>query len=550
MSDRGWTWARTCFLALSGVTVAALVWSLSGADEKGRPRRRKGADDEDDDSLPDGRLPKSGREATSQEGADPREKAFPSESQVSAAPLQSTSQQAAALALWQQQASSGTGCQSLSHIGTGSWPKSPASPSWPASPSSLAPRRWQAAMSASEKKELDLMFRHQERHEGRGTHVVVDLTKAKARQRNRQHRREVPSPVLSPTLAPEEDPELMAEELLAEEEALRPTQMPSRAKKAKKKPRKKKSKTDSGQAVLESPCIDPADGEEPGSSGCDMEAPDTHAVLVDLPLIPEFPGPQEVAEVVDSEEDVEVVEDLAVEEVEESMEESDEKIAKCREVCDAAVQTSGTAGTPTTEDPSSTGASSTRQNSEAGDDAGASMLTEDGAAAAVVATDAGLAGTGCSIIAEVPRCQAGELSPLRGRARRLNRAWADLTDTSDGEPSGAWSVEPAAAPAAPDSPGIEAVEASATSVPSGSTGTSETTTTAALASTGACEGGDDDFLEDSRQSNIPWMNEEASKTSCKYDERRHSDVDRLMKDQQHSWVRVQTRNRARKAAKV
>lgn len=538
MLDR-WNWTRAGLWAFSSVAVAALVWSVSGQHEKRRPRRRKRSLEDEDDASANS---KEFRSSSLKGGRG-------SSSEDTGADVTSKSEIAKRQAVQASAASAGQ----LNGNSNWAWtqPKSPTSAFWPTGSSGAAPGRWQAAMSASEKKELDLMFRHQERHDGRTPHTVVDITKAKARQRNRQHRREVLSPtrsvcdVAAVAFVPEEDidPELLAEELLAEEAAANGLLSPTRAKKAKKHRKKKPFKPEGGEAAPQSAALEPMDGEEaeePMSSGGDMEASATEAAVADMPLSPEFPdSPEDVeaAEDGDDEEEEEVVEELADHEPPQLSLEigTQEKLADIK-VCDASVRTHILAGTPTTEDPSEAGAPSTRQGSEAGDDtvAQTASFSEAAAISAAIVTAGTSAG---NVMAEAPHSQTGDrlLKPARGpgiRAKRSNRSWADLTDTSDCEPTGAWSIEPSAVPL------VRTVFQPPVSAP-------VTSPVEAAVPVESCEGG---LAGQVVVQPVPTKCLEEPSEDF-YERQTSAESTALFHAQQHSWVMVQTRSRARKAAK-
>jgi hypothetical protein len=423
-----WSWPSG-LLAFSSVavTVAALVWSFS--DEKARPRRRKdGADEDDDDDDEDDAVgvgssqrtrKKGGRDAFCGDGAEIRLVSADKARAEDIGNREMATFRAGALSSQLTLNNGGSAWSMQRTAGTSAW----------SGASNLSPTRCQAAMSANEKKELDLMFRHQERHEGRGV-GVVDIARAKqARQRNRQ-RREVLPAERADTL---EDPlaDLLAEELLAEEEAAS-SPSPRQKKVRQRKPRKRnKARTDvsQSQASLEEfECeqgepLSPDDVEAPFEEGdqderLSFDEPEAQASLPPMP----------------------------------QMRPVESEKSQCRMVCDASVQTNFPAGTPTTEGPSSLGAPSTRQGSESGDDA---LILHEATAAVssnAVATCEPSEETSegkepserCDVAPEslMDHSREGLRSSPMHRQDRKQRAWADLTDASDDEPSSAcWAVE-------------------------------------------------------------------------------------------------------------
>lgn len=434
-------------MALSSVAAASLVCSLSDTEKKKRPKHRKRRDDKDDDSrhLKEARSShKVSRHCSSEDvpfvldSTMGRDKSLSSDAASSVQSLQ------------QRQA------HQPGEV-------------WAAGSSGSTPRRRQAAMSASEKRDLDMMFRHQERHDGKSPNAV-DLSRAKARQRQGKRGKDLLVTADS-TDIPEEtlvqDSELVAAELLAEEEAEMAAenmlQSPSsRQKKAKKKPRKRnKAKTEASEASVgasEPSGDDDGETEDPTHDGGDFEA-----ALVDdsLPCIEEFPVQPDVPEEIDAaNEDVEedndqieakqalevdsnkdhhredmcpeVVPAVTEEMVEVPMESKDDVICADK-ACDSFVK-SGPAvvGTPTTE------AESSRQNSEAGDDSG---IPDSAAimASSSNASDCGLPhheGMLPSSSAEAALSSQTTAPSMKGpgkgtKFRKHSRAWADLVDSDE-----------------------------------------------------------------------------------------------------------------------
>lgn len=234
---------RHLFLLLGGVAATAILAALSWASsdfKDGRRRSRSSTDagerrgneqhsgggGERAADGTDGERSGAGAGAQAQEQAARR----PREAQATpynASPRAVSSDSSAVPGAWQFPSGSLT-----DGLGSnGAWPSSP-----------LGMRRCQAGMSPNEKRDLDMMLRHQQKHGGRSPNF--SLAKAKqARQRKGQRKEVVTS---EPTLALEVDDaslDLLVAEL--DEEPTSPGQRKgpvvslSSAKKAKKKPRKK-----------------------------------------------------------------------------------------------------------------------------------------------------------------------------------------------------------------------------------------------------------------------------------------------------------------------
>jgi len=122
--------------------------------------------------------------------------------------------------------------------GTGGLGLAPGAGPWPGVAS--ARRCHSSAMSASEKRDLDMMFKHQERQEAR-TPNPVGLAKAKQARLRKLRHQETESPSIDDSAPSELERLLAIEQLLASSTPKRP-KMPSTshaARRVKKKPRRK-----------------------------------------------------------------------------------------------------------------------------------------------------------------------------------------------------------------------------------------------------------------------------------------------------------------------
>mmetsp|Transcript_56636 Transcript_56636/g.89973 ORF Transcript_56636/g.89973 Transcript_56636/m.89973 type:complete len:619 (-) Transcript_56636:249-2105(-) len=234
----------TGVIALSSIAVVALIWSISCAEEKQRKRRRNGEEDENDETS----FNKGGADV--RVGANGKSSLMDCSRKVSDATVPSSLSLGTSNSASSWSASRATG----------------ASP-WLSGVSGFSPHR-QASMSANEKRELDMMFRHQERQDTRGPSSIVDSARAKHATRRRRgvSRGNPTSGILGHAVGSEEEhlAEKLAEELLAEEASHHETPAsPGRAKKSKQKKPRKRNKARNAESNTETHACDISDDECP-----------------------------------------------------------------------------------------------------------------------------------------------------------------------------------------------------------------------------------------------------------------------------------------------
>jgi len=177
---------------------------------------------------------------------------------------------------------------------------------WPSTPS----RRWQAAMSPSEKRDLDMMFRQQERQVGRPARTL-DINKAKqARQRNRQRKEASVAEAVVPEGSPSCD--FDQEELLRLLGEVPRTSPPAASPRKSKRRPKRRRKAPAVGAEQSSQGLQ-VPGDEEGEEGEEEEAVET--IVDDAASVP--------ADDEDGQETVNIVGDERVEEESAEVEEEE-----------------------------------------------------------------------------------------------------------------------------------------------------------------------------------------------------------------------------------
>jgi len=353
------------------------------------------------------------------------------------------------------------------------WPTAAAAAgAWPPLSATAAARRCQAAMSANEKRDLDLMFRQQERHGGRPSHLA-DLARAQqARQRQRQ-RKEARPPVSSAGTgtASEEisglgdyTAESLASWLLEEEAVAAPSPVGASPKKPRRRPRRRPRVAvveEPGEAVPESTEVAPgseegptpeaagAEGEEPSAGEPTSLAPELVEASEDRALEPEEDPPPLATE--EDGKSNEVVEEPSAEAeetctadadavttgtptlLEASSQFADHSLSappasrRTAAVCDAAVQTEAPTLAAHAEDHPIVNKQAPPRPARPSAGAGREAAVESSPEAVTTSPVVGAA----SESASVRTAGLGAVGLSTGGWRQ--RAWADLTDTSDDE---------------------------------------------------------------------------------------------------------------------
>lgn len=299
---------------------------------------------------------------------------------------------------------------------------------WPMSPNT---RRCHAPMSSSEKRDLDMMFRHQGRQEGRAPNSV-DLTKAKqARQR---HQLKAPAPTDVTTadaqvsdFSDDETPDVQVSEV-----RLSPHAVKRARKRARRREKKHADKAVPAPASLSEQGFDDDDDDDVEEEG-EEEPEDVVAI----------PATQEVVENydVDEEEDVEEGEEEPEDVVEESSEHEiavelqDAGADSIKDDYDADAQPGfGELLTPSTEESPSVGTYRIGGSgpSEASDDAVPVKEDEEAREEEVTAAAASAATAAPPAVPSQPSgCHTILLGGVVSQPSRRRAAWADLTDSEE-----------------------------------------------------------------------------------------------------------------------